>query len=44
MFLTQVTKDLYKRARKLRRVSDAVEPLLESAREELAYIEQVRSS
>lgn len=37
----QVTKDLYKRARKLRRASDAIRPLLEGAHEDLAYIEQV---
>ena len=37
----QITKDIYKRARKLRRASDAVFPLLEAAQEELAYVEQV---
>ena len=39
--LLQVTKDLYKRARKLRRASDAIMPLLEAAHEDLEYVEQV---
>lgn len=33
---------LYKRARKLRRAADAVQPLLEAAKEEQDYLEQAR--
>lgn len=44
LVICQVSKDMYKRARKLRRASDAVGPLLEAAQEELEYIEQVGKS
>ncbi|KAF5841833.1 fibronectin-binding protein A N-terminus-domain-containing protein [Dunaliella salina] len=40
----EISRDIYKRARKLRRASDAVSPLLEAAFEELEYIEQVLDS
>lgn len=40
----QVTEGLYKRARKLRRAVQAVEPLLEAVRLEQAYLEEVRCS
>jgi len=40
----EISKDMYKRARKLRRASDAVSPLLDAAFEELEYIEQVLDS
>jgi malonyl CoA-acyl carrier protein transacylase len=33
---------LYKRARKLRRAVDAVQPLLEAAQQEAEYLETVR--
>lgn len=35
---------LYKRARKLRRAVDAVQPLLEAAQQEASYLEEVESS
>jgi predicted ribosome quality control (RQC) complex YloA/Tae2 family protein len=35
---------LYKRARKLRRAVDAVQPLLEAAEQEAEYLETVRPS
>lgn len=35
---------LYKRARKLRRAVDAVQPLLEAAQQETSYLEEVESS
>lgn len=35
---------LYKRARKLRRAVDAVQPLLEAAQQETLYLEEVESS
>jgi len=36
-----VAEGLFKRARKLRRAVDAVQPLLEGARQELDYLESV---
>jgi hypothetical protein len=37
----EVAEGLYKRARKLRRAVDAVQPLLEAAQQELGYLESV---
>jgi hypothetical protein len=37
-----VAERLFKRARKLRRAVDAVQPLLEAALQELDYLESVR--
>lgn len=37
----EVAEGLYKRARKLRRAVDAVQPLLEAAQQELEYLESV---
>lgn len=39
--LLQVAEGLFKRARKLRRAVDAVQPLLEAAQQELEYLESV---
>lgn len=38
-----VAERLFKRARKLRRAVDAVQPLLEAALQELDYLESVRT-
>lgn len=37
----EVAEGLFKRARKLRRAVDAVQPLLEAAQQELEYLESV---
>ena len=39
-----MSEGLYKRARKLRRAVQAVQPLLEAARLEVQYLEEIESS
>jgi malonyl CoA-acyl carrier protein transacylase len=38
----QTAEAIYKRARKLRRAVEVVEPLLQAAQEEVTYLEEVR--